>query len=58
MGDWFAAEQEADGRWSNTRYLDPDPPVQHQIELTAEFVVHLDTLVAALAAIAVRRATA
>jgi hypothetical protein len=58
MGDWFAAEQEADGRWSNTRYLDPDPPIQHQIELTAEFVVHLDTLSAALAAIAARRAIA
>ena len=55
MGDWFAAEQEADGRWSNTRYIDPDPPVQHQIEATAEFVVHLDTLIGALAAIAVRR---
>lgn len=60
MGDWFTAEQEADGRWSNSRYLDPNPPIEHQIEATAEFVVHLDTIIAALAAIAARepRATA
>ncbi|MEA2510884.1 MAG: hypothetical protein QOJ59_371 [Thermomicrobiales bacterium] len=56
MGDWFAAEQEADGRWSNSRYLDPNPPIQHQIEATAEFVVHLDTLIGALAATSARRA--
>jgi hypothetical protein len=57
MGDWFAAEQEVDGRWSNTRYIDPDPPIQHQLEATAEFVVHLDTLIGALAAIAARRSS-
>jgi len=44
-----------DGRWSNTKQLDPNPPLAHQIEATAEFVVHLDTLIAALAAIASRR---
>ena len=55
MGDWFTAEQEVDGRWSNTKRLDPNPPLAHQIEATAEFVVHLDTLIAALAAIASRR---
>jgi hypothetical protein len=55
MGDWFAAEQEADGHWNNSRYIDPDPPIQHQIEATAEFVVHLDTLVGALSAVTVRR---
>lgn len=54
MGDWFAAEQEADGRWSNSRYVEPNPPLAHQIEITAEFVVHMDTLIAALAT-AVRR---
>jgi hypothetical protein len=58
MGDWFAAEQEADGRWSNTPYLDPDPPLAHQIEATAEFCVHLDTLIGALAAVAAREAAA
>jgi hypothetical protein len=58
MGDWFAAEQEADGRWSNSRYLDPNPPIQHQIEATAEFVVHLDTLIGALGSIAARQSSA
>ena len=55
MGDWFAAGQEPDGGWSNTPYLDPDPPLAHRLEATAEFVVHLDTLIAALSAIAARR---
>ena len=49
MGDWFVAGQEPDGHWNNTAYLDPESPVAHQIEITAEFVVHLDTVIAALA---------
>jgi hypothetical protein len=56
MGDWFASGQEPDGRWSNTARLDPNPPLAHQIEITAEFVVHMDTLIAALAAISARQA--
>lgn len=54
MGDWFVAGQEADGCWNNTPYLDPSPPPAHSIEVTAEFIVHLDTLIAALATIAAR----
>ncbi len=54
MGDWFTEIQEADGRWSNSAYIEPDPPLAHQIEATAEFVVHLDTLIAALSAISAR----
>jgi hypothetical protein len=54
MGDWFTAGQEADGRWSNSAYLDPTPPLAHQIEATSEFVVHMDTLIAALSAIDAR----
>jgi hypothetical protein len=50
MGDWFVAEQEPDGGWSNTPYLDPQPTVAHRVEVTAEFVVHVDTVIAALAA--------
>lgn len=50
MGEWFAAEQEPDGGWSNTQALEADPPLRHRLEITAEFVVHLDTLIAALAA--------
>jgi hypothetical protein len=55
MGDWFAAEQEADGHWTNSHYIDPNPPLHSQVEVTAEFVVHMDTLVAALSAISARR---
>jgi len=52
MGDWFTEEQEADGRWSNTPNLDPNPPLAHQIEVSAEFVVHMDTLIESVSAIA------
>ncbi len=50
MGEWFAAEQEPDGGWSNTKALETDPPLRHRLEITAEFVVHLDTVIAALGA--------
>ena len=50
MGEWFANEQEADGGWSNTKALEPDPPLRHRLEITAEFVVHLDTVIGALSA--------
>lgn len=55
MGDWFAAEQETDGHWTNSHYIDPNPPLHSQVEVTAEFVVHLDTLIGALGAIETRR---
>jgi len=48
MGEWFADGQEADGGWSNTKALEADPPLRHRLEITAEFVVHLDTVIAAL----------
>jgi hypothetical protein len=51
MGDWFAEGQEADGSWRNSAYLEADPPLAHRIEITAEFIVHLDTVIAALAAL-------
>jgi hypothetical protein len=54
MGDWFAAEQEPDGHWSNSRYIEANPPLAHQLEITAEFVVHMDTLIGALSAAARR----
>jgi hypothetical protein len=54
MGDWFTQEQEPDGRWSNSRYIEANPPLSHQIETTAEFVVHMDTLIGALS-VAARR---
>lgn len=50
MGEWFANGQEMDGGWSNTKALEPDPPLRHRLEISAEFVVHLDTVLAALGA--------
>ena len=45
MGDWYVAGQEPDGRWH--------PWVEETegdvIEITLEFVMHLDTLIGALA---------
>ena len=58
MGDWFSAGQEADGNWNNTAGLDPNPPLAHQIEITAEFIVHVDSTIAALGAIAGRQRSA
>jgi len=51
MANWFADLQEADGSWSNTPYLDPDPTIARRTEVTAEFVVHVDTLIASLSAL-------
>ena len=50
MGQWFADGQEPDGGWSNTKAIESDPPLRHRLEITAEFVVHLDTVIAALGA--------
>lgn len=50
MGAWFADGQELDGGWSNTKALEAEPPLRHRLEITAEFVVHLDTVIAALGA--------
>ena len=44
MGDWYVAQQESDGRWH--------PWIEQTegdvIEITLEFVMHLDTLIGAL----------
>ena len=50
MGDWFVAGQYPDGHWTNTLHYNPNPPLNSMIEITAEFVVHLDHIVSALAA--------
>ena len=44
MGDWYAARQEPDGRWR------PQEPSTRgaDVEITAEFVMHVDTLISAL----------
>ena len=41
MGAWFVEHQHPDGHWENTKYWTPDPTLADNIELTAEFVMHL-----------------
>ena len=48
MGDWFAREQEPGGYWNNTPYLDPSPTQGSRITVTAEFIVHVDSIIGAL----------
>jgi hypothetical protein len=50
LGDWFVAEQQDDGSWVNTPYLSPHPTLADRIEITAEFVMHLDTVIGTLGA--------
>jgi hypothetical protein len=45
MGDWYVSCQKDDGRWQ----YDPNATRGSLIELTLEFVMHLDTLIAGLA---------
>jgi hypothetical protein len=48
LGDWFVANQHDDGHWENSYYLDPHPSLPSKLAITAEFIVHLDTIVRAL----------
>jgi hypothetical protein len=48
LGDWFVAQQFPDGHWVNSAYLDPTPSLGRIIAITAEFLVHLDTIVGAV----------
>jgi hypothetical protein len=48
MGDWFVANQHDDGHWENSPYLVPQPSLPSNLAITAEFVVHLDTIIGAL----------
>ncbi|MCY4110974.1 MAG: hypothetical protein OXF96_03410, partial [Chloroflexi bacterium] len=45
VGDWFVETQQPDGSWS----WDPQATLGEAIELTAEFVVHMDTIIGCLA---------
>jgi hypothetical protein len=45
LGDWYVAGQKEDGRWQ----YDPNARRGALIELTLEFVMHVDTLMAGLA---------
>ena len=48
MAAWYGERQFEDGHWENTRYLKPAPTVWDNIEITAEFVVHVDVLMQGL----------
>ena len=48
MGDWFAGLQLEDGHWENTKFWTPHPTVADNIEITAEFVMHVANIVAYL----------
>lgn len=41
LGDWFVEHQWKDGHWENTKHWTPCPTVADNIEITAEFVMHL-----------------
>jgi hypothetical protein len=48
MGDWFVANQYEDGHWENTKHWVPEPTDADNIEITAEFVMHLANLISYL----------
>ena len=48
MGEWFCAHQFPDGHWENTKYWTPHPTTSINVEVTAEFVMHLANLIAYL----------
>ena len=48
LGEWFLDEQLADGHWENTPHWNPHPTRADNIEITAEFVMHLVNLIAYL----------
>jgi hypothetical protein len=48
LGDWFVEHQCADGHWENTKHWMPHPTDADNIEITAEFVMHLANLISYL----------
>jgi len=48
MAEWFCANQFADGHWENTKYWTPKPTTSINVEITAEFVMHVANLIAYL----------
>ena len=41
MGHWFVEHQFEDGHWENTKFWTPQPSREDNLEITAEFVMHL-----------------
>ena len=48
LGDWFVGHQFEDGHWENTKHWTPDPTDDINIEVTAEFVMHVANLISYL----------
>ena len=48
LGDWFVDTQLNDGHWENTKYWTPNPTEGDNIEMTAEFVMHVANIVSYL----------
>lgn len=48
MARWYQERQFPEGHWENTRAINPTPTLADNLEVTAEFVQHVDTIVAAL----------
>ena len=48
LGDWFVDHQFEDGHWENTKHWTPNPTLADNIEITAEFVMHVANIIAYL----------
>jgi O-antigen biosynthesis protein len=44
VADWFVSNQLPDGHWENTKHWVPDPTIANNIDVTAEFVIHVANL--------------
>jgi squalene cyclase len=45
LGDWFVQHQYQDGHWENTKFWTPNPSLADNIEVTAEFVMHMANII-------------
>ncbi len=45
MAEWFCANQFADGHWENTKHWTPEATTSINVEVTAEFVMHVANLI-------------
>lgn len=48
LGDWFLDNQLDDGHWENTKFWTPTPTDADNIEITAEFVMHVAHIISYL----------
>lgn len=55
MAEWFIAQQGPAGNWGPSRYFGPDPKLHDRMTKTAEHLMELDAIIAALGSLAARR---